>query len=237
VPAHHGPEARTAESGQFLSGPGCSPSPNTNLAFRAPVDWCRSSLVGILILVRFAGVCQGSETNTSASRPANWAIKLEQPGLSGLHQVTTNLYRGAQPTTRGMAELKAMGIKTIINLRNWHSDDDEVLGLGLKQGRLHMEPWRTKDEDVVRFLKLATNTNNLPVFVHCQRGADRTGMVCAMYRVVVCAWTKQEAIREMKEGGFGFNPAWKNIVAYIERADIAKIKHQVGIAFPDGGSR
>jgi protein tyrosine/serine phosphatase len=131
-----------------------------------------------------------------------------------------------------MKELKAMGIRTVINLRGYHSDNDEVLGTGMKQGRLHMEPWRADDADVVGFLKLATDTNNLPVFVHCQRGADRTGMVCAMYRITVCGWTKEEAIRELKDGGFGFNPAWKNIVRYIEKADIEKIKKKAGLVEP-----
>jgi protein tyrosine/serine phosphatase len=131
-----------------------------------------------------------------------------------------------------MKELKTMGIKTVINLRGYHSDNDEVLGTGLKQGRLHMEPWHAADDDVVGFLKLATDTNNLPVFVHCQRGADRTGMVCAMYRITVCGWTKEEAIRELKDGGFGFNPAWKNIVRYIEKADIEKIKKKAGLVEP-----
>jgi protein tyrosine/serine phosphatase len=85
---------------------------------------------------------------------------------------------------------------------------------------------------VVGFLKLATDTNNLPVFVHCQRGADRTGMVCAMYRITVCGWTKEEAIRELKDGGFGFNPAWKNIVRYIEKADVEKIRKKAGMVEP-----
>jgi protein tyrosine phosphatase (PTP) superfamily phosphohydrolase (DUF442 family) len=162
-------------------------------------------------------------------RPARWAVRLERPGLANFHRVTTNLYRGAQPTTRGMAELKAMGIKTVVNLRSFHSDDDELLGTGLKPGRLHMKPWHAEDEDVVYFLNWMANTNNLPAFVHCQRGADRTGMICAMYRIVFCGWSKQEAIQEMKEGGFGFNPAWKNLVRYIEKADIAKIKQRAGL--------
>jgi protein tyrosine/serine phosphatase len=171
-------------------------------------------------------------TNDPQPRPATWAVKLRQTDLPNLYRVTTNLYRGAQPNGRGMKELKAMGIRTVINLRGYHSDNDEVLGTGMKQGRLHMEPWRADDADVVGFLKLATDTNNLPVFVHCQRGADRTGMVCAMYRITVCGWTKEEAIRELKDGGFGFNPAWKNIVRYIEKADIEKIKKKAGLVEP-----
>ena len=160
---------------------------------------------GILLLAALAGIAAsvnaGPGTNTT-TRPPTWAIKLAQTSIPNLYQVTTNLYRGAQPTAKGMAELQAMGIKTIVNLRHFHSDREELLGTDLKQGWLHMNPWHAEDADVIGFLKLAANTNNLPLFVHCQRGADRTGMVCAMYRIALCGWTKQEAIQEMEAGGF-----------------------------------
>jgi protein tyrosine/serine phosphatase len=123
-----------------------------------------------------------------------------------------------------------MGVKTIVNLRTFHSDDVKISGGGLTQDRLKMEPWRANDDDMVRFLKIVADTNNLPVFVHCERGADRTGTMCAMYRIVFCGWTKPEAIREMKEGGFGFNPAWKNLVNYLERADAEKLKSRAGLS-------
>lgn len=173
---------------------------------------------------------QTNSTERPASRPPAWAVKLDRPGLPNFFQLTTNLYRGAQPTTRGMAELKTMGVKTIVNLRTFHSDDVKISGGGLTQDRLKMEPWRANDDDMVRFLKIVADTNNLPVFVHCERGADRTGTMCAMYRIVFCGWTKPEAIREMKEGGFGFNPAWKNLVNYLERADAEKLKSRAGLS-------
>jgi len=169
------------------------------------------------------------ETN-AAARPANWAQPLTAPGIRNFYQVTTNLYRGAQPTAEGMKQLKAMGIKTVINLRAFHSDRDEVVGTGLKSVRFETKPWHAEEEDVVGFLKAAAETNNLPAFVHCERGADRTGMMCAMYRVVVCGWTKAEAIDEMKNGGFDFNPAWRDLVSFIEKADVADIKRRAGLA-------
>jgi protein tyrosine/serine phosphatase len=170
-----------------------------------------------------------TQTTMTWPRPAGWAIKMEAPGLHNFYQVTTNLYRGAQPTTQGMQELKKLGIKTVLNLRGYHSDTSLVAKGDLKLARLHMEPWRAEDEDVVQFLKIVTDTNNLPVFVHCQRGADRTGMVCAVYRVVVCGWTKDAAVQEMKEGGFSFNSDWKNLVNYVEKLDVEALKERAGI--------
>jgi protein tyrosine phosphatase (PTP) superfamily phosphohydrolase (DUF442 family) len=184
----------------------------------------------VLIAVWFAAAACGfaGETNTTV-RPANWAQKVEVAGVKNCYQVTTNLYRGAQPTTEGMTHLKALGIRTIINLRAFHSDKDKVAGTGLKSVRFETKPWHAEEEDVVGFLKAVTDTNNVPVFVHCQRGADRTGMMCAMYRICVCGWTKADAIAEMKDGGFGFRPAWQNLVHLIENADVAKLKREAGI--------
>jgi protein tyrosine/serine phosphatase len=176
--------------------------------------------------------CFAGQTNNVTSRPTNWAAPLTEPGLSNFYEVTTNLYRGAQPTAQGMKELKAMGIKTVLNLRSFHSDNHLVSSGELKLARLHMKPWHAEDEDVVAFLKIVSDTNNLPVFVHCQRGADRTGMICAMYRVVVCGWTKDAAVKEMKEGGFHFNPGWQNLVNYVEHADVEELKRRAGIARP-----
>jgi protein tyrosine/serine phosphatase len=178
-----------------------------------------------------AGLCCGADTNhvPAADRPLHWARKIEVSGVKNCYQVTTNLYRGAQPTVGGMTQLKAMGIRTVINLRALHSDKDEIAGTGLKNVRFETEPWHGEEEDVVRFLKVVSDTNNLPAFVHCARGADRTGMMCAMYRIALCGWTKQQAVEEMKSGGFGFSPVWRNLVAFIDKADVEELKRQAGI--------
>jgi len=182
-----------------------------------------------LAMIIFATTIIAAAADTP-NRPANWARKIVLPGVTNCYQVTTNLYRGAQPTSDGMKQLKALGVKIVVNLRSFHSDTDKVAGTGLKSVRFETKPWHAEEEDVVRFLKVVTDTNNLPVFVHCQRGADRTGLMCAMYRIVVCGWTKEQAIDEMKHGGFDFNPAWRNLVDFIEKADIVEIKRKAALA-------
>ena len=191
----------------------------------------RLATTWLAALAIFLGVHPSAvaQTNELKTRPANWATKLERPGLSNFYEVTTNLYRGAQPTVRGMTELNAMGIKTDLNLRSFHSDTHLISSGEFKLARLHMKPWHAEDEDVVAFLKIVGNTNNLPVFVHCQRGADRTGMICAMYRVVFCGWTRDAAVQEMKEGGFAFNRDWQNLVKYVQHADVDALKKRAGI--------
>jgi protein tyrosine phosphatase (PTP) superfamily phosphohydrolase (DUF442 family) len=184
----------------------------------------------LLTAVFLALAAIAAPAQPSTNRPANWARPLTLPGITNFYQVTTNLYRGAQPTAEGMRQLKAMGIKSVVNLRSFHSDKDELAGTGLKGFRFETKPWHAEEEDVVAFLKIVTDTNNLPVFVHCQRGADRTGTMCAMYRIAVCGWTKPQAIDELKNGGYAFSPVWRNLVAFIEKADIPEIKRRAGLS-------
>lgn len=191
------------------------------------------ALKSILWLLVCASVLTGADLSrsqtTSAPRPATWAVPLKLEGVPNFYQVTTNLYRGAEPSAAGMKALQKMGIRTIINLRSFHSDAARISGTGLQQDRIRMEPWHAANNDVIRFLKIMADTNNLPAFVHCRRGADRTGLVCAIYRIAICGWTKQQAIEELKHGGFRFSPIWVNIVHYIQHADIQEIRRRAGL--------
>ena len=162
------------------------------------------------------------ETKQEAQK--KWAQALELPGVPNLYKVSEDLYRGAQPSSEGMKQLEKLGIKTVVNLRLVHSDRDEIENTGLSYEHIPMATWNTRDEDVVRFLKIITDSNNTPVFVHCQYGADRTGTMCAIYRIAVEDWNKNEAIEEMTNGGFGFHSIWKNLVDYLHGLDVDKIK-------------
>ncbi|MCE5277026.1 MAG: tyrosine-protein phosphatase [Planctomycetaceae bacterium] len=163
----------------------------------------------------------------SSTRP--WAATMSKPGLPNLHQVSETLYRGAQPTEEGMKQLKAMGVRTIVNLRSMHSDRDEIGRTGLAYEHIRMNAWHAEDEDIIRFLQIVTDPARQPVFVHCQHGSDRTGTMCAVYRIAVQGWTKDQALQEMTEGDFGFHEIWQNLLVYINALDIEKIRLQAGI--------
>jgi protein tyrosine phosphatase (PTP) superfamily phosphohydrolase (DUF442 family) len=162
-------------------------------------------------------------------RPARWASPLEKPGLPNLHRVNDGYYRGAQPTAEGMLELERLGVKTVVNLRAVTSDRDELGDAGLDYEHISFKAWHAEDEDVVRFLRIVTDAERKPVFVHCQHGADRTGMMTAIYRIVVQGWSKEDAIVEMTEGGFGYHSIWKNLVDYVWELDVERIAREAGI--------
>ena len=166
---------------------------------------------------------------SSAPRSNLWAKPLKIEGAPNLHKVSDMLYRSAQPTAKGMVNLKAMGIETIINLRSFHSDRDEIGETGLAYEHIYMKAWHPEMKEAIRFLQIVTNPRRTPILVHCQHGADRTGTMCALYRVVVQGWTKEAAIEEMTQGGFGFHGIWSNLIQWMRELDIEAIKKKRGL--------
>lgn len=163
------------------------------------------------------------------ARPDSWAQPLNLEGVPNLHRVSTDLYRSAQPTAEGMKNLKEMGIETVVNLRSFHSDRDEIGATGLGYEHIYMKAWHAEWKEAVRFLQILNNPKRTPVLVHCMHGADRTGTLCALYRIAVQGWTKEEAIREMTEGNFNFHSVFDNLPEWIEKMDIDSLKKEAGI--------
>ena len=160
---------------------------------------------------------------------SKWAKPVKVEGVPGLFRVTPDLYRSGQPTPEGLRNLKAMGIKTIIDLRDFHSDRDEVLAVGLQFKRIHMKAWFPMEEVAVRFLKIVTNPKYTPVLVHCWLSSDRSGTMVAVYRIAVQGWSKKEAIQEMTEGDYGFHRILIDLPMWINLANFDRIKREAGI--------
>lgn len=150
-------------------------------------------------------------------------IEIDKKGLPNFHKVSDDLYRGAEPTNEGIQKLEKMGIKTIVDLRASRSDEYDFNEINIDYINIPTNAYNINLEDVVRFLEIATDPEKKPVFVHCHYGADRTGGVVAAYRVVVEEWSKEDAIKEMTEGGFGFHQEYQNIIKLIEGLNFNRI--------------
>lgn len=188
----------------------------------------RFSLLLTVVLLELV-VSPVGRSDDPKTRPASWATKLDRAGLPNLYKLSDGLYRGAQPDAQGIKELERLGVKTIIGLRSAHSDKAILGDAKIAYEAIPMQAWNMREDDVVRFLQLATDKNRQPVFVHCQYGSDRTGVMCAAYRVAVDGWTKQQAIDEMTQGSFGFHPWWQNLVTFINSMDVEQIKGKAGL--------
>jgi len=150
--------------------------------------------------------------------------------LSNFHKISEELYRGGQPLGRGFFRLKKQGIKTIINLRAVDTDHFHAESAGLKYYHISFRPHMPRDIDAIRFLKIVHDKKNHPIYLHCYHGSDRTGMMCAIYRIFFQGWHKDKAIYEMIHGGFGFHLFFQhNLISYLKKLDVEAMKSKVGI--------
>jgi len=138
------------------------------------------------------------------------------PGLTNVGRVAPGIFRGAQPDPEGYATLKAMGIRTVINLRTRHGERKAVEAAGMRYVEIPMSFWMNVDPAAVRkALSVMTDPANQPVFVHCSRGKDRVGVVAAVYRMEVDGWSEAEAEAEME--AFGFHEIWSQLKEFVRR--------------------
>jgi protein tyrosine phosphatase (PTP) superfamily phosphohydrolase (DUF442 family) len=168
-----------------------------------------------------------SEDEYKTSGKLTNAVKLVRQGCPNLHLVTENLYRCAQPMAAGFAELERMGVKTVVNLSSKNIDQFYIGDKTLDYLHLPIKTWDPQIQQVVKFLKIATDPKSWPILLHCQHGADRTGTMVAAYRIVMQNWPKEKAIREMTHGGFDFHPLWKNLPIFLDELDVERIKRQL----------
>jgi protein tyrosine/serine phosphatase len=165
---------------------------------------------------------------TNEPRLDQWAKPIELKGVENLYKINDFIYRSRQPTKEGFANLEKLGIKKVINLRNLWSDKDELKGSGIRYYyQAKVNSGHIKDLDVIKVLRILKDTVSGPFLIHCHHGADRTGIMCAMYRIVFQGWSRKDALDELRNGGFGFHEIWKNIPQYILNADVEYIRSEV----------
>jgi protein tyrosine/serine phosphatase len=189
----------------------------------------RVQLFPVLTLLAALTLPAGALEARDAPRPERWAQPIDDPTLPNLHKVSDTLYRGAQPDEAGMKRLQAMGIKTVVNLRSAHSDEDEIQGTTLSLVEIPWFPTKVRDEDVEAALRILIDPERQPVFWHCKHGADRTGLINAAYRIIVQGWPRQAALDEMVDGGYGFHKIWIKLPKYLKEADFDTMRARLGL--------
>lgn len=193
----------------------------------------RHAIAAVTLLASIASAGEPAPAptpNPAGDKPIFATPRNDLPGLKNFAKVSDILYRGEQPTPEGMHELKKMGVKTVVNLRSFNSDKSELKGTGLQYFHIWCKAWHPEDEDVVKFLQIMRDPNNHPVFIHCQHGADRTGMMTAVYRIMHQGWKNEDAAKELHN--FGFHTIWTDIVKYLNAFDRERIEKEIAKAKP-----
>ena len=127
-------------------------------------------------------------------------------------RVDDRLYRGAQPGVHGFRYLQRLGIRTVVNLRDEDADGTgeqqivESLGMRyvhmpVKDGNFFTRARRIPEDTIRAFFDLLDTQDVGPVFVHCRRGADRTGALVGFYRIARNGWSAERAYDEARAIG------------------------------------
>ena len=179
--------------------------------------WCACVLLATIPLAASAG------TKNSPSPVAR--IRIDNFG-----KINSNYYRGAQPDDRDYKDLAALGVRTVIDLtRDGRANEPRLVEqAGMRFYRIPMTTTEKPSEAAVaQFLKLVNDPASQPVFVHCQGGRHRTGVMTAVYRMTQDSWSAERAYQEMKQyrfEGFPGHPALKKFVYdYYSRVDRSRI--------------
>jgi tyrosine-protein phosphatase SIW14 len=144
-------------------------------------------------------------------------------GVENFYKVDDQVYRGAQPSSAGFASLAKLGVKTIIDLRQIgeHSQAGEeaiVKALGMQYVSIPLKGMARPDNGVVsQILGLLNDSASAPVFVHCKRGADRTGTIIACYRISHDSWEPKRALSEARDDGMSiFQRSMQKYILHFE---------------------
>ena len=174
-----------------------------------------------LLLTYLTGAAAYADEPTPV-RPNEWAQSVEP--RYNLFQMSPTLYRSALPDRGALPLLEKLKVGTVITFLPT-SDAPWLSTPEIKQVQLPYRTSRVDDSQVLAALRaIQAAESQGPVLMHCEHGSDRTGLMAAMYRVVVQGWSKEDALSEMTEGGFGDSQHFKDGVRYMMRADVEKLR-------------
>jgi protein tyrosine phosphatase (PTP) superfamily phosphohydrolase (DUF442 family) len=146
--------------------------------------------------------------------------------LENFFQVDEKVYRSAQPSRNAFRELDCLGIRNVLDLRELNLDAFRSRGTCVTVRHLPLDPSCVTEGEVVSALRIIREARG-PILVHCKFGSDRTGVVVAFYRIVFQGWTKEAAIEEMTQGGYGFHPQYAQLIRLIRSADVDRLAARV----------
>ena len=168
-------------------------------------------------------VLRGSIAALIVTLSLSASLFAHNPSRSRIHidnfgQISDAYYRGAQPDVRGFADLAKLGVKTVIDLAaEGRADEQSVVEHdGMKFYRIPLTTSdRPSDSAISQFLKLVSDPASQPVYVHCQGGRHRTGVMTAVYRMTHDSWTAQQAVAEMEQYRFDRFPTHPKLKGFV----------------------
>lgn len=148
-------------------------------------------------------------------------------GVENCYKISDSLYRSAQPEKEGFTALQQMGIRSVLNLREYHIDTRVARHTSLCLMAYPVAAGEVTAADVENCLILIARAPK-PLLVHCWHGSDRTGIVVAAYRIVFQNWSIEEAEKEFRDARFGYHEFWyENLLTLLRETDWAAMRNRI----------
>ena len=181
----------------------------------------------ISILTFSLSGCITTTTWPDQQRPQHWGTAID--AQANLYQISDFVYRSEQPSANLISTLKAQDIHIVINLRSRDSDPQHLSPKEFQLVHIPINTWAISREDLLQVMQAIQQAKNhqQKALIHCYHGSDRTGASIAMYRIIFENWTTEDALNEMKHGGYGFHPIWVNIEKLFSPENIKWIRQQL----------
>lgn len=163
-------------------------------------------------------------------RPDSWGTPIIGTHLQNIYLVDDGIYRSEQPKREDINDLIALGIKEVLNLREFHGDKDDISDTNFVLHGVKMDTGNITPEQIVESLRIIKNRKG-PILIHCWHGSDRTGVTIAAYRILFNNWSKSQALDEMINGGYGYHAKiYPQLISLVESLDTEKIKQSLNIS-------
>ncbi|HFC8497750.1 TPA: tyrosine-protein phosphatase [Neisseria subflava] len=164
------------------------------------------------------------DSGSKAVRSERWATPVKHD--ANLYRIDDKLYRSEQPVAEDGEAIVKLGIQSVINLRFFdRNDDDHLKAHGLTLLNRPLLSWSIKPKEIAEILYLIEKQQqNGAVLIHCYHGADRTGLIAGMYRIIYQSWSVDDAKAEMQHGPYGYHSIWKNIANLFTEEKVKQVK-------------
>lgn len=171
--------------------------------------------------------CMQSSALPDTQRPTNWGVAVDKH--YNFYRVNSWLYRSEQPSSELLPYLQQQQIDIVINLRVHNEDRQLLQHVPVQLFHIPINTWDIERQDIVKVMQIlqAAKAQHKRVLIHCYHGSDRTGTMVAMSRILLENWSSDDAINEMKHGGYGFHPIWMNIDRLFYPQNIEWMRQQL----------
>jgi protein tyrosine/serine phosphatase len=183
----------------------------------------------LVLACSFAVVATAAAQSGQSDKVSN--IKIKNFG-----QMDERFYRGAQPKQEDYKALAALGVHTIIDLRNDPVDyaREATEAAGMTYVNIPMsDKDRPDDQQIEKFLSLVNDPSTGVFYAHCAGGRHRTGVMGAVYRFNHYHWNYDQVYKEMKQ--FDYYSRWGHgalkdyVQDYYDRLQTKSIEATSGV--------